>query len=98
MSIEPSSPSRFRRDPESSSRWLPTHQKRAGLGVWTAGRSCQARTAIKLWKRNHPFDPGVLAGFSAAVVELPVAGGQETLLSALISVEGTGGGLSSPAW
>jgi hypothetical protein len=45
------SPRRFRRDPEPSSRWRPTHQRRAGLGVWAAGRSRQARSAIKAWKR-----------------------------------------------
>lgn len=64
------SPGRFRRDPESSSRWLPTHQKRAGLGVWTAGRSHQARSAIKAWKRAAPFDPATLVGFAAAVADL----------------------------
>jgi len=64
------SPSRFRREPESSSRWLPTHQKRAGLGVWTAGRSHQARSAIKAWKRSAPFDRATLAGFAAAVADL----------------------------
>ncbi len=62
--------SRFRRDPESSSRWRPTHQKRAGLGVWSAGRSQQARTAIKAWKRAVPFDPEALAGFAVAVADL----------------------------
>jgi hypothetical protein len=65
-----SPPSRFRRDPESSSRWLPTHQKRAGLGVWSAGRSHQARSAIKAWKRSAPFDPAELAEFAAAVADL----------------------------
>jgi hypothetical protein len=64
------SPSRFRRDPESSSRWLPTHQKRAGLGVWTAGRSHQARVAIKAWKRTAPFDPAALETFATALVGL----------------------------
>ncbi len=63
-------PSRFRRESESSSRWLPSHQKRAGLGVWTAGRSRQARAAIKAWKRSAPFDPATLAGFAAAVADL----------------------------
>jgi hypothetical protein len=48
--------SRFRRDPEPPGRSLASHQKRAGLGVWAPGRSLQARTAIKLWKRTHPFD------------------------------------------
>ena len=69
MSTEPS-PSRFRRDREPSNRWLPTHQKRAGLGVWTAGRSAQARAAIKAWKRTAPFDPAKLAEFSAALAGL----------------------------
>jgi hypothetical protein len=45
-------PGRFRRDPEPSSRWRPTHQSRDGLGVWTAGRSRPARTAIKARKRT----------------------------------------------
>jgi predicted amidophosphoribosyltransferase len=65
--ITPSS-SRFRRDREPRTRWLPVHQKRAGLGVWTAGRSRQARSAIKAWKRSAPFDPAALAGFAAALV------------------------------
>jgi hypothetical protein len=64
MSTEPS-PSRFRRDREPPTRWLPAHQKRAGLGVWTAGRSAQARAAIKAWKRTAPFDPTRLAEFAA---------------------------------
>jgi hypothetical protein len=64
------SPRRFRRDPEPSSRWRPTHQRRAGLGVWTAGRSRQARAAIKAWKRAAPFEPAALAGFCAAVADL----------------------------
>jgi hypothetical protein len=69
MRTEPSSP-RFRRDPEPSSRWLPSHQKRAGLGVWDRGRSLQARTAIKLWKRTHPFDRAELEQLTAVVADL----------------------------
>jgi hypothetical protein len=69
MSIEPA-PSRFRREPESSSRWLPTHQKRAGLGVWTVGRSHRDRYAIKSWKLAAPFDPITLAAFVTGLVGL----------------------------
>jgi hypothetical protein len=69
MSTEPS-PSRFRRDREPSTRWLPAHQKRAGLGVWTAGRSHRDRAAIKHWKRTAPFDPAALGTFAAALADL----------------------------
>jgi hypothetical protein len=65
-----SSPTRFRRDREPSSRWLPTHQKRASLGVWTAGRSERDRAAIKRWKRTAPFDPDALAVFATALEAL----------------------------
>jgi Phosphoribosyl transferase domain len=64
------SPRRFRREPEPQSRWLAAHQKRAGLGVWTAGRSRQARAAVRAWKRTAPFDPTALAGFAAALADL----------------------------
>jgi hypothetical protein len=64
------SPRRFRREPEPAGRWLAAHQQRAGLGVWTAGRSRQARAAIKAWKRSIPFDPAPLAGFAVAVADL----------------------------
>ena len=63
-------PSRFRREVEPRTRWLPCHQKRAGLGVWAANRSYQARTRIKAWKRSAPFDLTELAGFAAAVADL----------------------------
>ncbi len=68
MSAEPSP--RFRRDPEPTSRWRPTHQARAGLGVWCAGRSQKDRLAIKAWKRSAPFDGGELEAFSLAVADL----------------------------
>jgi predicted amidophosphoribosyltransferase len=64
------SPRRFRREPEPPGRWLAAHQKRAGLGAGAAGRSRQARAAIKAWKRTAPFDPAELAGFAAAVADL----------------------------
>jgi hypothetical protein len=67
--IEPS-PSRFRRDREPRIRWLPAHQKRAGLGVWAANRSYLARARIKRWKQSDPLDPEQLAEFAAAVVGL----------------------------
>jgi hypothetical protein len=67
--IEPP-PARFRRDREPQTRWLPVHQKRAGLGVWTAGRSRQARSAIKAWKRSPPFDPFELDAFATALSSL----------------------------
>jgi hypothetical protein len=62
-------PRRIRREPEPPGRWLAAHQKRAGLGVWTAGRSRQARSATKAWKRSAPFDPAALAGFASALAE-----------------------------
>jgi Phosphoribosyl transferase domain len=67
------SPARFRRDREPKTRWLPAHQKRAGLGVWTAGRSRQSRCAIKSWKRSAPFDPVGLDVFARATVDVILA-------------------------
>jgi hypothetical protein len=61
---------RFRRDPEPRGRSLPSHQRRAGLGVWSASRRESGRRAIKAWKRNVPFDPATLAVFADAVAGL----------------------------
>jgi hypothetical protein len=33
-------------------------------------RSRASRSAVKLWKRHHPFDPGQAAGFAEAVAGL----------------------------
>ena len=60
----------IRRYREPRTRWLPCHQKRAGLGVWAAVKSWQARNAIKRWKRTLPFDPELLSEFSGAVAGL----------------------------
>jgi hypothetical protein len=59
-----------RRWREPRTRWLPAHQKRAGLGVWAANRSHAARARVKAWKRTHPLDPAALAEFAAAVADL----------------------------
>ena len=69
MSDSPSTPV-IRRYREPRTRWLPCHQKRAGLGVWAAVKSWQARNAMKRWKRTHPFDPALLSEFSGAVAGL----------------------------
>ncbi len=63
-------PSPARRWREPRTRWLPSHQKRAGLGVWAANRSFTARARIRTWKGSAPFDPAMLAEFSAAVADL----------------------------
>jgi hypothetical protein len=60
----------LRRSREPRTRWLPAHQKRAGLGVWAAVKSWPARNAVNRWKRTHPFDPTELAGFAEAVANL----------------------------
>ena len=60
----------IRRYREPRTRWLPCHQKRAGLGVWAAVKSWQARNAMKRWKRTLPFDPELLIEFSGAVAGL----------------------------
>jgi hypothetical protein len=70
MTIEPSPNTGARRYREPRTRLLPSHQKRAGLGVWAANRSWQARTAVKRWKCTHPLDPDALAEFAGAVVGL----------------------------
>jgi hypothetical protein len=67
--IEPS-PARFARYREPRTRWLPAHQRRAGLGVWSANRSYAARSLLKRWKRAHPFDQTLLDFFSASLVDL----------------------------
>jgi hypothetical protein len=67
--VEPA-PGRFRRDREPRTRWLPAHQKRAGVGCWAANRSYMARARIKRWKRTDPFDPEQLAEFAAAMAGL----------------------------
>jgi hypothetical protein len=90
------SPSRFRRDRESSSRWLPTHQKRAGLGVWSAGRSTQARTAIKAWKRSTPFDPAALETFATALVGLIRAWSPVLPAGTLVTVPPQGASFPGP--
>ena len=63
------SPRRFRRAREPRTRWLPTHQKRAGLGCWAANRSFTARPASRLGSGPIPY-PAELAGFAAAVADL----------------------------
>jgi hypothetical protein len=77
MSPDPSPSPITRRWREPRTRWLPAHQKRAGLGDWAANRSHAARARIKRWKRCararsavSPFDPAELAECSAAVAEL----------------------------
>jgi hypothetical protein len=55
---------------EPRTRWLPAHQKRAGLGVWAANRSHAARARIKRWKRTHPLDQAALGEFAAAMADL----------------------------
>jgi hypothetical protein len=69
MSDSLSSPM-IRRYREPRTRWLPAHQKRAGLGVWAAVKSWQARNAVKRWKRSQPLDPAPLAEFATAVSAL----------------------------
>jgi hypothetical protein len=59
-----------RRYREPRTRWLPAHQKRAGLGVWAANRSHAARVRIKRWKQTRRLDPAALGEFSAAVTDL----------------------------
>jgi hypothetical protein len=63
-----------RRCREPRTRWLPSHQKRAGLGCWAANRSYQARARIRAWKRTAPFDPETLTGFATAVGGLDPTG------------------------
>src|SRR5262249_17384694 len=60
----------IRRYREPRTRWLPAHQKLAGLGCWAANRSHAARARIKRWKRTHPLDPAALGEFAAAVADL----------------------------
>ena len=70
MSIDARINHAARRCREPRTRWLPSHQKRAGLGVWAATRSREARDAIQRWKRATPFDPAALANFANAVAGL----------------------------
>jgi hypothetical protein len=51
-------------------RSLPSHQKRAGLGVWASTRSRAARAAVRRWKRSAPFDPAERDAFAAALAGL----------------------------
>lgn len=55
---------------EPKGRSLPSHQKRAGLGVWAATRSRQDRARIRLWKRSAPFDPSERDRFAEALAAL----------------------------
>jgi hypothetical protein len=50
---------------EPAGRFRPAHQARSSLGVWCVTRSRADRAAIVGWKSAHPFDPEMLAGFSA---------------------------------
>jgi hypothetical protein len=60
-------PSRLR---EPRTRSLPSHQKRAGLGVWASTRSHTARAAVRRWKRSAPFDAEARDAFAAALAGL----------------------------
>lgn len=55
---------------EPPGRALWSHQKRAGLGVWAAARSHEARDRIKSWKRSAPFDPAESAAIVQALAAL----------------------------
>lgn len=56
--------------PEPPGRALWSHQKRAGLGVWAAARSHEARDRIKTWKRSAPFDPAESSAIAQALAAL----------------------------
>jgi hypothetical protein len=68
-----------RRDREPSSRWLPAHEKRAGLGVWKVGNCRRDRAAIKAWKRTAPFETAKLGELSTALAVLIDSGGYVVL-------------------
>jgi hypothetical protein len=96
MTAESSPSPGVRRWREPRSRWRPAHQKRAGLGVWCANRSHQARARIRAWKRSAAFDPAELAGFAAAVADLVRAWSPILPLGTIRTVPPQGASASAP--
>jgi hypothetical protein len=57
---------------EPRGRSLPSHQKRAGPGIWASARSRAARASVRRWRRSALFDPD-LTSFGDAWPSLPDA-------------------------